>query len=312
MRNVRDEVEILFDRNVFSYILDELHKRPGVEEGGKYIGYIFKPGDSHLEKFQVNSRAQTIVITDFLPSGPRAVRTSVEFMPDGEYQEALFRRAEQLDPTIEHLGTWHSHHCNGLQTLSKGDVTGYLRTVNKAHYRPDYFISSLVKHIPNNPREDAWIDHFLFVRGIKNYYLATEHIRIIDWPTIFETQTGHSRTHRRTPAPSPVAEVAEISQEQSSAVWYETEEGRRILAEDKRFFDEQFGANVVATRRDAQIVLTGRVGYKVISVTYPRNPGDEKIVVSVKQNDSKILHIDCVLPYRRISFIAALAAAHAL
>ena len=312
MRNSRHKLEILFDRSVSSYILDELRKHPAVEEGGKYIGYIFEPGNPSLQKFDVNPRAHAIVITDFLPGGPKAVRTAVEFMPDGEYQEALFRRAEQLDPAIEHLGTWHSHHANGLQTLSPGDVEGYFRTVNKAHYRPDFFLASLVKHIPINPEGLDWIDHFLFVRGVDEYYLATGHIRVIDWPTIFGTHTGHSQQHRRVVTSSSATNAAEVLRERPSSVWYETEEGRSALAEDRRFFHEQFGANVIATRRDSQITLTGQTEYKAISVIYPRSPGDKEISISVQQHGTAILHIHCELSYRKISFTAALAAAQAL
>lgn len=312
MRNSRRELEILFDHRVSFYILDELRKHPAVEEGGKYIGYIFKPGDSSLQKFDVNPSAHAIVITDFLPGGPKAVRTAVEFMPDGEYQEALFRRAEELDPAVEHLGTWHSHHANGLKTLSRGDVEGYFRTVSKAHYRPDFFLASLVKHIPINSEGLDWIDHFLFVRGVDEYYLATDHIRVIDWPTIFAADTGHSQQHRRIVTPSSATNAAEVLQEQPSSVWYETEEGRSVLAEDRRFFREQFDSNVIATRRDSQITLTGHTAYKAISVTYPRNSEDKEISISVLQHGAAILHIDCALSYRKISFTAALAAARAL
>ena len=65
----------------FPYIVEELRKHPSVEEGGKYIGYVYKPGELTLQKFDVNARAQAIVITDFLPSGPKAVRTAAESCP---------------------------------------------------------------------------------------------------------------------------------------------------------------------------------------------------------------------------------------
>ena len=312
MLKFRRELEILFDRRVFFYILDELRNHPAVEDGGKYIGYIFEAGDPSLQRFEVNPRAHAIVITDFLPGGPRAVRTAVEFMPDGEYQEALFREAEKVDPAIEHLGTWHSHHVNGLETLSNGDVDGYFRTVNKARYRPDFFLASLVKHIPINSEGLDWIDHFLFVCGVDEYYLVTDHIRVIDWPTIFGAHTGHSQQHRPIATPPSVADAAEALQGQPSFVWYETEEGRSVLAEDRRFFREQFGANVIATRRNSQITLTGQTAYKAISATYPRSPGDKEISISVQQRGTAILHIHCELSYRKISFTAALAAAQAL
>lgn len=312
MQNFGRDLEILFDRNVSFYILHELRKHPDVEEGGKYIGYICGPGDPRLQKFDMNRKAHAIVITDFLPGGPKAVRTAVEFMPDGEYQEGLFRRVEEMDPAIEHLGSWHSHHCNGLQTLSRGDVEGYFRTVNKARYRPDYFLASLVKHMPVNPERRDWIEHFLFVRSVKEHYLATGHVRVIDWPTTFGAHTGHSQQHQQILASSSVSDGPEVLEEQSSSVWYETEQGRNALAEDRRFFREQFGANVIATRRDSRITLTGQTEYKRISVTYPRGPGDKQISIAVLQHDAAILHMHCELSYRKISFTAALAALQAL
>src|SRR5206468_1732528 len=118
-------------------------------------------------------------------------RTEVELQPDGEYQERLFRQVEQVDHEIEHVGTWHSHHCNGLETLSSGDVAGYLRTVNRAEYRLDHFLASLVIRVPRDPSDQDWIDHYLFVRGDEEYYRITQLIKIIDWPTRFRLITGH-------------------------------------------------------------------------------------------------------------------------
>ena len=312
IRHFDGEVEILVDRNVFNYVLYEVRRQPSVEEGGKYIGYIFKPGYSCLGRLQKSPRSHAILVTDFLPSGLNAVRTAVEFMPDGEYQEALFRRAELRDPAIEHVGSWHSHQCNGLQTLSDGDVEGYLRTVNKAEYRLDFFFVSLVKHVPSDPGQRGWIDHFLFVRGLTEYYRATDHIQIVDWPTIFGALTGHSEECSRIGSASPVADTHERSQKKRVILWYETEEGRRVLAEDKRLFTKQFGEDVVATRRGSHITLTGQVGYKAISVTYPGRPEDQEILVSLREHNSVILRISCELSYRKAAFTAAVAAAQAL
>ena len=308
MHKFPNEVEILFDRNVFPYIVEELRKHPSVEEGGKYIGYVYKPGELTLQKFDVNARAQAIVITDFLPSGPKAVRTAVEFMPDGDYQEILFRRAEKLDAAIEHVGTWHSHHCNGLQTLSLGDTEGYFRTVNKTRYRPDFFLASLVKDIPTNPENPDWIDHFLFVRGVGEYYLATDHVRVIDSPTIFGTHTGHGQLQQTVTSSDAHVTVNTLQKGMSSA-WYDTDEGRNALAEDRRFFREQFGTKVIATRRDSRITLTGETkNGKAVSVTYPLNPRDKEVSIVVLHHGDAILHMHCELSHRKISFAAARAA----
>src|SRR2546429_4775096 len=174
-------------------MLQELSKNPSVEEGGKYVGCLMKTDDPLLER--IGSRAkQAIVIVDFLPSGPKAKRTSVELMPDGPYQDVLFQRMVRLDPAIEHVGTWHSHHCNGLRTLSDLDVSGYLKTVNKPAYRPDFLVASLVKDVPRSVEDTGWIDHFLFVRGETGHHRITDEVRVVDLVSAFGALTGHSPT----------------------------------------------------------------------------------------------------------------------
>ena len=111
---------------------------------------------------------------------------------------------------------------------------------------------------------------------------------------------------------SSVTNAAEVLQEHPYSVWYETEEGRSALAEDRRFFREQFGASVIATRRDSRITITGQAEDKGISVTYPQSPRDKEVSISVLQHGAAILRMHCELPYRKISFTAALAAVQAL
>jgi len=308
-RQVGNKVDILFARQVFASILQEMSKYPHQEEGGKFIGYVFKPGESAPGALRLNQHAHTILVTDFLPSGPKAVRTAVEFLPDGEYQEALFRRIEKIDPAIEHVGTWHSHHCNGLETLSGGDINGYLRTVNRPEYRLDHFLASLVKRMPTDSDRLDWIDHFLFVRGIDDHYNATRQVRVVEWPTKSGELTGHSEDHARRFGSAVVPDDPEAGKRGN--LWYETEEGRRVLAEDKRLFTRQFGNDVIATRRGARIILTGHVGHKTISIIYPETQGSQRIAISVAENRSTVLDIACELSHRSIGFAAAVAALEA-
>ena len=51
--------------------------------------------------------------------GPNARRTRTSFFQDGDHQTEVFRRIEAEDPSIEHLGNWHTHHVNGYPTLSR-------------------------------------------------------------------------------------------------------------------------------------------------------------------------------------------------
>jgi predicted Rossmann fold flavoprotein len=52
-----------------------------------------------------------------------------------------------LDPGIRFIGSWHSHHCNGLRELSCGDERGYVETVNDPHYDGDLFLAMLIRGI---------------------------------------------------------------------------------------------------------------------------------------------------------------------
>jgi hypothetical protein len=286
-------------------MLSEINKHVTVEEGGKYLGYVLKGADRGLADRDL-ANTETLLISDFLPSGPRAVRTEVEFRPDGEYQERLFRGIEKLDSAVEHVGTWHTHHCNGLQELSPGDVEGYLRTVNKNQYRLNFFVASLVKRIPANPEELDWVDHFLFVRGMETYFDITRHVSIVDSPTRFGDYTGHIADR----APSIHAAGAQPRRYDAPecSKWYETEEGRRMLAEDRRFFAKRFGDQVQATRVADRIKLTGRHRHFTLSVNYPASPGQDGILLELKSNDTRVLEISCDLSQRQLGFTAALAA----
>ncbi len=291
--------EIIFDRHIFDYMLHELHRYPRSEEGGKYLGYLDSGGQNRS-----THRNCRVIITDFLPGGPNATRTAVEFLPDGDFQEQLFRQAEKRDGNVEHLGSWHSHHCNGLDRLSGGDVEGYFKTVNKAAYRPDVFVASLVKYLPRGQRDANWIDHFLFVRNHDCFYKITTHVAITDSPTRFADITGHGLVQEQLET-----QTSKTSQVESSATaWHETEIGRKALAEDKRFFTERFGNNVHATRKAGVITITCGMGVKHIAVSYPMAVHDREMEVNVGSASQTILKIRCDYSHRNVAYTASLNA----
>jgi hypothetical protein len=317
MRHLRPKkgtlpVHVLFDRHVFGYMVQELSKCPNVEEGGKYVGYYLDATDPRLRALDLQNGIAALVVTDFLPSGPRAIRTAVELQPDGEYQEGLFRRLEQSDPAVEHLGTWHSHHCNGLSTLSGGDIAGYLRTVNRPEYRFDFFLASLVTRLPRDPGTKGWIDHFLFIRDDKKHYRITDAIQLIDWPTSFETHTGHRPGDGSSWRAQEVIDNPHSRAIEKPAEWYETTDGRAVLVEDRRFFSDTFEGPASATRRASQITLTGLKGRTAVSITYPASSSDTQIGLTMKHDDSVIFVISCDLRWRHLAISAALAAAETL
>jgi hypothetical protein len=295
------------DRTVPRFVLQELVKHPECEEGGKYLGFVENIGES-----------TRIVITDFLPGGPNAKRTRVEFFPDGDFQEGLFRQAERLDSRVEHLGSWHSHHCNGLGTFSEGDIAGYFKTVNKPQYRPDFFVASLVTRIPRSAEEPDWLQHFLFVRADDRFYRLDHDLRIVDAPTTFEGITGHTphQHHSSDARPRIRAEgIASPNENPDSLplgkyageLWYESETGRNALATDRRFFEETFGSQVKATRKDGRIKLSGTRGdSSEIVIVYPLGPDDELVEVMLIPRGSHPIAISCHVADRMVAVRGAL------
>ena len=296
-------VSVFMDRRVPAFILEELTKYPHSEEGGKYLGFV--ENDGGLTR---------IMITDFLPGGPQAKRTRVEFLPDGNFQERLFRQAERLDHRVEHLGSWHSHHCNGLETFSDGDIGGYFKTVNKAAYRPDFFLASLVTRIPRSIEEQDWLRHFLFARGDDQFY-RMDQLRIVDAPTTFGEITGHTvRPHGKSYTDDDLGGEATLSRHEkpdSGALgaewWYESEIGRKLLAEDRSFFGETFGPHVKATRKDGRIKLSGTCpNGSVISVAYPLATSEDIVEVNLVPRSQRPIAISCHLSDRLVAVRGAL------
>lgn len=307
-RDLGDAFRVEIDPRVLSYMLDELQKYPDQEEGGKYVGYV---GSGPPEEGPSGSSAQNesgplcVSIVDFLPGGPRAVRTAVEFMPDGDYQETLFRLLERENDAVEHVGSWHSHHCNGLPTLSDGDVDGYFKTVNKRNYRPHCFVASLVKRVPGGPEESDWIDHFLFVKGHQEYYRITPQLRKMPKSQCFENLIIHRSSlpphclSRPAGTSEIISSIAGAPQEQ---VWYVSEQGRRILAEDRRLFAREFGKGVTAKRKGDQIFLRGRRGLLAVEVVYPKACLDERLTVVVSIPGGSDITISCDVSRRPLVY----------
>ena len=99
--------------------------------------------------------------------GPNARRTPTSFFQDGEWQEKEFRMVERRIRNIQHLGNWHTHHVNGLQTLSAGDVATYERTVNHPSHAINIFVALLVTRRLDFGRY-TW-RAFLFRRGVPGF-----------------------------------------------------------------------------------------------------------------------------------------------
>lgn len=131
----------------------DIARSPQNEVGGKFVGFrlgaahplpasqYWRRNSDHWQ--QLNSGLETLLILGSLPSGPKAQQTPTMLLPDGKFQEWLFRELESLEPQVEHLGSWHSHHPNGLRTFSSGDRHGYAANVSDPAYNLDEFVAAL-------------------------------------------------------------------------------------------------------------------------------------------------------------------------
>ena len=171
-RPKRISVTVSIVRTALESIFDDCDKFDIDETGGRLLG-TYRHEDGRFE----------IEVTDVLDAGPQAQRSPTFFLQDGEYQERRFREIEAQQPNIEHLGNWHTHHVNGLRTLSGGDRDTYFRTVNHDKHNTDFFYALLV--VSRNRRGDPryTVKHFLFRRGDSNIYEIPAHdVHIVDMP----------------------------------------------------------------------------------------------------------------------------------
>jgi hypothetical protein len=173
-RSKKPTFSITLTRGAVESIFDECDKYDADETGGRLLGTYRRQG-GHYD----------IEVKGVLEPGPNAQRSPTYFLQDGDHQERLFRAIEANHPDIEHLGNWHTHHVNGLATLSGGDKTTYFKTVNHAKHNTDFFYALLVvsKNRGGNPRYA--IKHFIFRRGDDAIYeIPPSEVRLIDSPPL--------------------------------------------------------------------------------------------------------------------------------
>ncbi len=192
--HVIQDVRLSMPRAALMAIFDECDRYDHDETGGRVIG-----------TFQEEGGKLALFVTGVIESGPRAQRTAVSFFQDGEHQEGVFREIELNHPEIEHLGNWHTHHVNGLSTLSRGDITTYRRTVDHQNHNTPFFYALLVtnRRDTTDPLERYGVKHYLFRRHDEcAYEIPHELVEITDghlvWPVGPQGDIGHGS--RPTPA----------------------------------------------------------------------------------------------------------------
>lgn len=152
----RPAVRVEISGDALESVFEECDRYDHEETGGRVIGY-----------FAMDGNCLVIQARGVIEPGPNARRSRTSFFQDGAHQTEVFRRIEAEDPSIEHLGNWHTHHMNGYPTLSAGDRATYRRIVNHELHNPDFFYALLVTH-RNDERKglDRYaVRHYVLFRG---------------------------------------------------------------------------------------------------------------------------------------------------
>ncbi len=170
---------------VLESIFEECDRYERDETGGRVVGH-----------FSIDSRTLLVRATGVIEPGPNARRTSTSFFQDGDHQTKVFRRLEAKDPSIEHLGNWHTHHVNGYPTLSPGDVATYRRIVNHHLHNLDFFYALLVTD--RNERRTGLdryaVRHYVLFRGEDDVHeVAPTDVRVTDGPCIWPGEVNASK-----------------------------------------------------------------------------------------------------------------------
>jgi len=194
--------KITITKSALEAIFDECDLYDSHETGGRLIGTYHKTGEHY-----------DIHLHGVIGPGPQAKRSAVSFFQDGHFQEEVFRKIEEVHPHVEHLGNWHTHHCNGLATLSGGDHETYHRTVNHEKHNTDFFYALLVVKKNHGGSQRYQIKHFLFHRNNQRVdEIPPSHVHVVDGPVWWAGNAGpaisneHAPAHHSTPAPAPNAQ----------------------------------------------------------------------------------------------------------
>lgn len=189
MREV-SSVKIEVTRRALQTVFDECDRYDSDETGGRMVGHFA------LERNTLVVRARGVI-----EPGPNARRTRTSFFQDGDYQTEVFRRIEAEDPSIEHLGNWHTHHVNGYPTLSGGDIATYRRIVNHELHNLDFFYALLVTaRLEGQQGLGRYtVRHYVLFRGHDEVFeVNPEDVRITDEATIWPKDAADAGARTQT------------------------------------------------------------------------------------------------------------------
>ena len=181
MRDVQ-AVRVEIAGEALESVFEECDRYDRDETGGRMVGH-----------FTVERGTLVVQARGVIEPGPNARRTSTSFFQDGDYQTKVFRRIEEEDPRIEHLGNWHTHHVNGYPRLSEGDLATYRRIVNHELHNLDFFYALLVTERRGGRAglERYAVRHYVLFRGDEGVYeVEPADVRITDEARIWPKAAG--------------------------------------------------------------------------------------------------------------------------
>jgi hypothetical protein len=297
---VRMRIEIGFE--VIQKMQAEIKRNPHSEVGGKFVGFIHAPIAfcSDDQDWRARLAQLHIEVVDYIGSGPRATQSAHYLYPDGEYQERVFREIEAKAPDVAHIGTWHSHHCNGLGALSLGDIKTYHYYANHELHSLDFFLATLA--IDSNIVSTA--RHFVFLRRHAAYYeLTRDSISIVKrespFRVILHTAGIPQFPDQNNAAKPPLANNGLLSEIGPKPIWYTTESGKTDLARIHRFLMD-FLEDIRIVRHDNSIRFNGikRIAGTPFIATYliPSNYPDGGPVFVLTAADLGVINREDGLP----------------
>lgn len=184
-KNKEQAIRVEIAEDVLESVFEECDRYDHDETGGRVVGH-----------FAEDCGTLVVRAAGVIEPGPNARRTSTSFFQDGDYQTDVFRRLEAKDPSIEHLGNWHTHHVNGYPTLSAGDVATYRRIVNHHLHNLDFFYALLVT---NRNKGRTGLDryavrHYVLFRGDDAVHeVSPTEVQVTDGLRIWPKEVGASK-----------------------------------------------------------------------------------------------------------------------
>ena len=173
-----DDIKLVIPRSAIQIVFDECDRYDADETGGGHV----------LSTTRTTTTSSLLDMSGIIEPGPHARRTATYFQQDGTYQERVFRNVEEREPSIEHLGNWHTHHVNGLGHLSDGDTGTYRRTVEHQKQNTDFFVFWLLRGGMARQVFNATLSKIMFCGGdLAIYEMSASSVTLTDamlvWPT---------------------------------------------------------------------------------------------------------------------------------